>query len=189
MFLRSGKVKKVLFPSTPFSTPTGEFSVLRSVREQKEEAEQRQKEKEMAESVVALEQCCHAARSKVVRIKSAILNAEQDPEKFTHHGLKLYLKTVDSSYEEYNNFQNRIYLTDPQRREEFEPKFVEFEELYEFVRISLCEMIQHYEDIEKAIANEAALEREKQLLAVKFQCNTVAIEDRAGSSDVPESVV
>lgn len=34
--------------------------------------------------------------------------------------------------------------------------FIEFEELYEFTRISLCEMLQEYEDEEKAMLSAVA---------------------------------
>ncbi|XP_052565845.1 uncharacterized protein LOC128093365 [Culex pipiens pallens] len=177
MFLRSGRVKKVLFPSpsTPFSTPTGVLSAPLSICEQKEAAERRRREREMAESIDALDQCCQAAKAKVSRIRKAILDAKQDHKKFAYNALKLYAKQVDAAYDEYNSFTNRIYLVDPKKKQEFEPKFIEFEELYEFVRIALSEMMQQYEDAEKAAAEVAAFEREKQLLALKFRNDTVAV--------------
>lgn len=176
-------------PSTPFSTPTGVLSVHRSIREQKEAAEKRKKEKEMAESVEALDQCCQATKAKVDRIKKAIVEANKDHTKFAHNALKLYLRQVDSAYEEYNNFQNRIYLTDPTKKAEFEQKFIVFEELYEFVQIALSEMIEKYEDAEKAVAEAAAFEREKQLLALKFQNTTVAVGGRSGNEGVQAAAV
>ena len=49
-----------------------------------------------------------------------------------------------------------IYLTDPARKGEFEPNFIDFEEQYEFTSIVICEMLQCYEDEEKALAMAAA---------------------------------
>lgn len=81
------------------------------------------------------------------------------------------LKTVDAAYEEFNNFQNRIYLTDPTARAEFEPNFVEFEEVYEFVRIALRNMLQKHEDDRKEIA-----------LATQQQMQTIKCPPGEGSS-------
>lgn len=63
----------------------------------------------------------------------------------------MFAKNVDSAYAEFNDFQNRIYLAVPARKGEFEPKFIDFEELYEYTRIAISEMLQAYEDEEKAL--------------------------------------
>ncbi|XP_053687143.1 uncharacterized protein LOC128736679 [Sabethes cyaneus] len=57
----------------------------------------------------------------------------------------------DAAYQEYNDFQNKIYLADPTRRNEFESKFVEFEELYEFTSIAIREMIESHEKSQNAL--------------------------------------
>lgn len=168
MFLRSGKVKKVLFPAntTPFLTPRGEERVsssVQSVREQREQQERRNKEKNMADTVEALHQCCQASRNKVERIRVAIAASNQDHTKFSFHALKLYLKTVDACYDEFNGFLNRIYLTDVSRKAEFENHFIDFEELYEFTRIALCEMIQAFEEEQRAVAEVSIAERKRML--------------------------
>nr|XP_029717010.1 uncharacterized protein LOC109400437 [Aedes albopictus] len=176
MQLRSGKLKKVLFlspvvsplsSSAVFSTPTsalGEVvsTPLRSVREQKEEQAARQRNAAMAESVAALEQCLESTKGKVDRIRQAIVAADHDYGKFNIHALKLYVRTVDAANDEYSGFLNRIYLVDPTMRNQFEPRYIDFEELYHFVRISLSEMIQQYEDDQKDAAEVAIAETLKQ---------------------------
>lgn len=185
MQLRSGLKKKLFFtpigktPSsvrffTPKGTPvqseseqpvqsvsekpvqSGSDKPVQSVREQLEHQEAEKERSRMAETVAALSRCCETAMAKVNRIRRALETAEFDPRKFSVHALRLYLKTTDSAYEEYNGFQNRIYLADPSRKGEFEHFFIEFEELYEFTRISLCEMLQEYEDEEKAMLSAVA---------------------------------
>lgn len=174
--MRSGKLKKVLFlspvvsplsSSAVFSTPTsalGEVvsTPLRSVREQKEEQAARQRNAAMAESVAALEQCLESTKGKVDRIRQAIVAADHDYGKFNIHALKLYVRTVDAANDEYSGFLNRIYLVDPTMRNQFEPRYIDFEELYHFVRISLSEMIQQYEDDQKDAAEVAIAETLKQ---------------------------
>lgn len=172
MQLRSGKFKKVLFPSpvasplgsplffTPRGTLSGVVSTpVRSVREQKEEQEVRLRQIIMADTVAALEECLTSTKGKVDRIRQAIDAADQDHGKFNIHALKLYVKTVDAAYDDFNGFLNRVYLVDPTKREAFEPKFIEFEELYQFVRISLSEMIQQHEDELKSVADLAVAEK------------------------------
>ncbi|XP_058817233.1 uncharacterized protein LOC131680534 [Topomyia yanbarensis] len=167
MQLRSASVKKTLFPGSPLfalrSAKVLHTPVL-SVEEQKKQQEIRETEYKMAESINALVQCCAATKGKVERIRRAIYAAGNDSGKFNIHGLNLYLKTVDSAYMEYNDFQNRIYLSHPSKRAEFETGFVEFEELYEYVRIELSKMIQNHEDEQKAIGMAAAMQREQQML-------------------------
>lgn len=168
MFLRSGKVKKTLFPASasPFLTPQGQdrySTPVESVREQRERQERRNKEKNMADTVEALHQCCQATRNKVERIRVVIAAANMSHDKFSFHALKLYLKTVDSCYEEFNGFQNRIYLTDASRKAEFEQHFIEFEEVYEFTRIAISEMIQAHEDEQRAAAEASNADRLSQL--------------------------
>ena len=168
MFLRSGKVKKTLFPASasPFLTPQGQdrySTPVESVREQRERQERRNKEKNMADTVEALHQCCQATRNKVERIRVVIAAANMSHDKFSFHALKLYLKTVDSCYEEFNGFQNRIYLTDASRKAEFEQHFIEFEEVFEFTRIAISEMIQAHEDEQRAAAEASNADRLSQL--------------------------
>ncbi|XP_039438683.1 uncharacterized protein LOC120419884 [Culex pipiens pallens] len=136
----------------------------------------------MAETVAALASCCEKTKAKVTRIKRAVLTAEQDHKKFSVHALKLYLKTTDAAYEEFNSFQNKIYLADPTKKDEFEPKFIDFEELYEFTRIALCEMLQAYEDDEKAALAAAA-----QVAAERAIKPVVKCQHGDSSSSVPVS--
>lgn len=166
MQLRSASVKKTLFPFSPvFGKAKVVHSPAQTVREQKDQQSEKEKKSQMADTVEALSQCCASAEAKVQRIRIAIETAGLDYDKFNVHALNLYLKTVDAAYAEYNDFQNRIYLTNPTKRAEFEPKFVDFEELYEFVRIALCEMLQKHEDDQKAIALAA---QQQQMLALKY---------------------
>lgn len=163
MQLRSGLKKNLFFTPTGKSSPSAVRygTPVLSVREQLEMQTAAQERSRMAENVNALSRCLETTEAKVTRIREAITTAQLDHRKFSVHALKLYLKTTDSAYEEYNGFQNRIYLSDPARKEEFEPNFIEFEELYEFTRIALCEMLQAYEDEEKAalaVAAQAAAE-------------------------------
>ncbi|XP_053691693.1 uncharacterized protein LOC128740189 [Sabethes cyaneus] len=178
MLLRSGNSKRKILFSTPvgsLASSTIGFSraetvkspetnnvvsdfattPIISVRAQKEEQQTRQKQLEMAESIAALEQCLIAVRGKVERIRRAIEARNQDHGKFSYHGLKLYVETTVAAYNEYNSLQNRIYIADPTRRVEFENKFIDFEEVYEFVRISLAEMIQAHEDTRKEIVKRS----------------------------------
>ncbi|XP_065080795.1 uncharacterized protein LOC135703477 [Ochlerotatus camptorhynchus] len=101
----------------------------------------------MADTVAALDECLTSTRGKVDRIRQAIDAAD-----------------ADHAYDDFNGFLNRIYLVDPTKRETFEPKFIDFEELYQFVRISLSEMIQQHEDEQKSVADLVAA---KQLESAK----------------------
>ncbi|XP_052567476.1 uncharacterized protein LOC128093775 [Culex pipiens pallens] len=103
----------------------------------------------MAESLAALEQCFFAAQSKVERVRDSIQKANLEHGKFSYNGLKLYTETVIAAYNDVNSFTNRIYLLDPKQRAEHEKRFVLFEEMYEFVRIALADMIQAYDDEKK----------------------------------------
>lgn len=158
MFLRSDAKKPLLFSKVSGSSPIGDqFSTPRAtVREQREEQEGKKNRAKMIETVEALSQCCATSRAKVERIRRAVEAAGGDHRKFSIHALRLYAKNVDSAYAEFNDFQNRIYLTDPARKGEFEPNFIDFEELYELTSIVICEMLQCYEDEEKALAMAAA---------------------------------
>lgn len=60
---------------------------------------------------------------------------------------------MDAPYDDFNGFLNRVYLVDPTKRKFFEPKFIDFEELYQFVDIS-----QH-EDEQKSVADLAVAEK------------------------------
>lgn len=126
-----------------------------SVREQLEARREEKLRVEMAETVEALAICCEKTQAKVDRIRQAIQKAKLNHKKFSVHALKLYLKTTDAAYEEFNALQNRIYMTAPAKKDEYEPMFIAFEELYEFTRIGLCEMLQKYEDEEKVAQNTA----------------------------------
>ena len=77
----------------------------------------------------------------MARIRRAIESANVDHRKFSVHALSLYLKTTDSAYDEFNDFHNRICLADPAKAGEFEPTSLHFEELYEFTRIALYEIM------------------------------------------------
>ncbi|XP_058449018.1 uncharacterized protein LOC131428978 [Malaya genurostris] len=151
MMLRSGG-KKLIFNAVP--SPLAKSSPVLSVHEQREEQETQKNKIKMEESVDALSRCCRVAQAKVTRIRRVIELANVDHRKFSVHALSLYLKTTDSAYDEFNDFHNRICLADPAKAGEFEPVFLEFEELYEFTRIALCEMLQAYED-EKTAADKA----------------------------------
>lgn len=121
MFLRSGRPVRLNFslPATPhlptISTPVA------SVAEQKIQHVEEKAKTKMAESIASLSQCCERAQGKVTRIQQAVQAANLDHEKFSIHALKLYKKTVESAYEEYNEHLNKIYLVDPTRKTEFEP--------------------------------------------------------------------
>lgn len=166
---RSGLRKKLGYQtpakfSTPIATPVGTIS------EQKEEQMAAREKNKVMETIAAYSQCCDTARGKVDRIRAAIEAAHLDYTKFSIHALKTYLKSVDGAYDEYNAYQNKIYLADPSRKAEFEPKFVSFEELYEFVRIALCQMIEEYDEAKKAIQ-----------LAV---AQTVSVQSNPGGSGI-----
>ncbi|XP_062542350.1 uncharacterized protein LOC134210317 [Armigeres subalbatus] len=149
MVLRSGNRKQLKFPGNGvYSTPPPNTTVP-SISHQKSQQEAAQLENKMAANIEALSRCCETTRGKINRIRNAIETADHDYQRFNIHALRLYMKTVDSAYEEYNDFQNKIYLADPSRKDEFEPKFIEFEELYEFSRISLCQMIDAHENTVK----------------------------------------
>ena len=122
-----------------------------SIEEQKAKQESAKMKSNMAANIDALSGCCESAKGKVNRTRNAIKVARLDYKRFNVHALKLYLKTVDAAYQEYNDFQNKIYLADPARKKEFEPKFVEFEEIYEFTRIAICVMVEEHENSQKAI--------------------------------------
>lgn len=170
MQLRSGKliqIRKKLQFATPVPSPLGSplyytpraeletsfcatpLTPVPSVREQKEQQKARQRRAKMAESLAALEQCFFAAQSKVERVRDSIQKANLEHGKFSYNGLKLYTETVIAAYNDVNSFTNRIYLLDPKQRAEHEKRFVLFEEMYEFVRIALADMIQAYDDEKK----------------------------------------
>lgn len=127
MQLRSGKLKKVLFASpvasplrsplffTPRETLVG-ATPIRSVREQKEEQEARLRRIMMADSVASLNECLTSTKGKVDRIRQAIDAADHQHGKFNIHALKLYVKTMDAAYDEFNGFLNRIYVDASMRR-------------------------------------------------------------------------
>lgn len=170
MQLRSGVVRKLFLAnqsSSPFSTPRAVSGRETSTSEQKRVQDDRITKNKVAESIEALSQCCQMTRKKVERNRKAIECAELNHTKFSVHELKLYLKTVGSAYDEYNELQNRIYLTDPTRKAEFEVHFTDFEEHYEFVRFALSEIIAKYEDEQKAAAEAAAIAREQQILEME----------------------
>ena len=144
-----------------FHTPRGKISTpgatpAKSVKEQKQEQAAARAKSKVDESVEAYSQCCQAAQAKVQRVRVAIENAQLDHTKFNVHGLNTYLKTVDTAYAEASEYLNKIYLADPTRRGEFEPYFVDFEELYEFVRIALCQMIEEHTEAKAAVQLAAA---------------------------------
>ncbi|XP_062713798.1 uncharacterized protein LOC109415410 [Aedes albopictus] len=169
MLLRSAGAKKSLFAVSPAAasrTAKVAHTPTLTVKEQKERQSMREADAKMAETVDALVQCCLSTKGKVERIRKAIDEADFDYGKFNIHALNLYLKTVDLAYTEYNDFQNRIYMADPSKRQQYEQQFVDFEELYEFVRISLCEMLSKYEQDQQANLALAA-EAQQQLQALK----------------------
>lgn len=154
---RSGLRKRLKYqtPQNKFSTPKS--TPVASISQQKKEQVEVREKSNMAESIAAYGQCCETARGKIDRIRAAIAAANLDHTKFSIHALRTYLKTVD---DEYNEYQNKIYLTDPSKKAEFEPQFVSFEELYEFVRIGVCQMIEEHEESKTAIqlaATQAAV--------------------------------
>lgn len=175
MQLRSGKVKRILFSSpvaSPLASPAFHTPIacvcgatpFVSIRKQKEEQQARRDQVKMAETVAALEQCLVSTQGKVERIRRAIQAADQDHGKFNIHALKLYVETVTNAGTEFNSIMNRVYLAEPTKREEFEEKLIGFEEVYEFVRISLAEMIDHHENERQAIFDQQLAEREKKLI-------------------------
>lgn len=153
MILRSRFRRKLSYHDKSLSSPLIEkySTPVASIRQQKQTQESERVKVTMAENIKAFSKCCETAQGKVNRIRVAIETAEQDHTKFNIHALKLYLKTVDAAYEEYNDYQNQIYLADPSRKQEFEAKFIEFEELYEFARIAICQMIEQHEEEKKVI--------------------------------------
>lgn len=180
MQLRFGRRKLILSSpvaspscSSLFFTPRATLPVgytvstpFPSVREQKEEKETRIRKIKMADTVAALDECLTSTQGKVDRIRQSIVAADHNHGKFSIHALKVYVKTVDAAYNDFNGFLNRVYLVDPTQREAFEPKFIEFEELYQFVRISLAEMIQHHEDDAKPIAELGVAERQMKVNSI-----------------------
>lgn len=59
-------------------------------------------------------------------------------------------------------------MADPSKREEYEPQFIDFEELYEFVPISLCEMLSKYEKDQQANDAAFAVDAQQKLQALKL---------------------
>lgn len=149
---RSGLRKRLKYPTPQDKFSTPQATPVATVREQKEEQMAKREKANVTEAIAAYSQCCETARGKVDRLRTAIQAAELDHTKFSIHALKTYLKIVDGAYDEYNSYQNKIYLADPSQKAEFEPKFVSFEELYEFVRIAVCQMIEEYEEPKTAPA-------------------------------------
>nr|XP_029727998.1 uncharacterized protein LOC109431839 [Aedes albopictus] len=146
MVHRSGNRRKLQFSDSGSGTTPPPKEQVPSVSVQKDEQKAAQLKNKMDASVDALSRCCETAKGKIVRIRKAIETANHDYKVFNIHALRLYVKTVDAAYEEYNDFQNKIYQAAPSRKDEFEATFVEFEELYEYTRISLCEIIDAYEE-------------------------------------------
>ncbi|XP_055612492.1 uncharacterized protein LOC129759094 [Uranotaenia lowii] len=175
MQLRSAKLNRVLF-STPvaslqrspgFSTPSAEINEGNqlaevSVSEQCAQQDARRERKKMAQSIAALTQCMRTSQGKIYRIQQTILASQGDRTKFNIHAIKLYVKTVDAAYDEFNGFLNQMYISDPSARDEFEPMFLEFEELYESVSIAISEITQYHED--QKLAAVAAREEQKQAI-------------------------
>lgn len=171
MLLRSAGAKKSLFavsPATASLTAKVVHTPTLTVKEQKEQQLIREADAKMAATIDALVQCCLSTKGKIDRIRQAIQLADHDYGKFNIHALELYLKTVDTAYTEYNDFQNRIYMADPSKREEYEPQFIDFEELYEFVRISLREMLSKYEKDQQANDAAFAVDAQQKLQALKL---------------------
>lgn len=154
--LYSGLRKKLRYytPREKFSTPGA--TPAKTVKQQKQEQAAAREKSKVDESVEAYSQCCQAAQAKVQRVRVAIESAQLDHSKFNIHALNTYLKTVDTAYAEANEYLNKIYLAAPSRRGEFEPLFVDFEELYEFVRIALCQMIEEHTEAKAALQLAAA---------------------------------
>ncbi|XP_055527031.1 uncharacterized protein LOC129719664 [Wyeomyia smithii] len=128
MVHRSGQKKKLNLDGT------GDSSSPRvpktSVSEQKAEQEATKTKMATPANIDAFSGCCESAKGKVNRIRNAIEAAHLD--------------------------YKRIYIADPTRKHEFEPKFVEFEELYEFTRIAISEMIDEHGKSQKVIKSADA---------------------------------
>ncbi|XP_062711479.1 uncharacterized protein LOC134289541 [Aedes albopictus] len=100
-----------------------------------------QQKKKMAEELQAIVLQRGAVKGKITRIRNVLFRCEQDntiPDEFL---LRTQLKTIDAAYDEFNQFQNRIYALSPASAEEQEQKYVEFEELHNDVRTRVCRLL------------------------------------------------
>lgn len=80
-----------------------------------------------------------AVAGKLERI-SGLLQQEQHS---TVHHLDTFLKRVDSCYDEFNLIQNDVYTQFPDKREEQEEFFIEFESIYENIRVQICSKMEN----------------------------------------------
>ncbi|XP_062711374.1 uncharacterized protein LOC134289505 [Aedes albopictus] len=81
-----------------------------------------------------------AVTSKLQRIQLVL----DKPEEITVHHLDTYLRRVDACYDEFNILQNEIYATFPDQRVQQEKQFIEFEQLYEGIRVAICSAVEAY---------------------------------------------
>nr|XP_029725374.1 uncharacterized protein LOC115265232 [Aedes albopictus] len=107
------------------------------VSEQKKQQQQRQQQMMAEHKFHALTARRTAVAAKLQRVKDLLGQAAN----ITVYHLETYLRRVDSCYEEYNTIQNEVYTEFPGQRLEQERYFVEFENVYEDLRIELCQAI------------------------------------------------
>ncbi|XP_062538641.1 uncharacterized protein LOC134206912 [Armigeres subalbatus] len=125
--MSSTPVKKPENKVEVFSTPIGE---------------RQQQKKKMAEEFQATVLQRGAVKGKITRIRNVLFRHEQSetvPDEFL---LRTQLKTIDAAYDEFNQFQNKIYALSPVHATEQEDKYVEFEELYNDVRTRVCRLLE-----------------------------------------------
>ncbi|XP_058456554.1 uncharacterized protein LOC131433952 [Malaya genurostris] len=104
------------------------------VSAQKKKKENRKQQQICDQKLNAFEFRRQAVVSKLQRMRNMMETAED----ITVHHLETYLRRVDSCYDEYNSIQNEIYAEFPDQRTEQESAFIEFELLYEELRVTIC---------------------------------------------------
>lgn len=112
------------------SSPETDENYFTPIKEQIEENKRKLEIRKMAQDLETLILQRGAVKGKVTRIKTTLDSAAADA-KFSKQQLELYKKLLDSSLTEYNSFQNKIYgLITPDKKDEQEQKYIQFEELY-----------------------------------------------------------
>ncbi|XP_058449039.1 uncharacterized protein LOC131429000 [Malaya genurostris] len=115
------------------------------IKDQLREKRKKIETKTMEEQLKVLVRQRKAVEGKLTRIRDALYEPDDvlNPNLKNLHFLQLHLKTVESCYKEYNEFQNAIYslAMSDERRDEQEDRYVVFEMLYNDLSIRLNSLI------------------------------------------------
>ncbi|XP_055622932.1 uncharacterized protein LOC129766428 [Toxorhynchites rutilus septentrionalis] len=85
------------------------------------------------------------AKGKIIRLNDMLERVEEEQTQLTSPEVKVYMKKLDAAYKEFHNYHERIVAAvAPDRKEEQDCEYVEFETLYDNVSIFLETWLENF---------------------------------------------